>query len=128
MPEFDIVVLGGPERTYPTKDPRVRIAKYAPGHFRTQVRDDPDEDWYDTGEPFPTKLAAEAAVDDVLVYHFGEGLTRAQLEQRIERAMQIIRMHGATDGDHHKAWVIREIAQALTGGREGGNLPAGMAP
>jgi hypothetical protein len=35
--------------------------------------------------------------------------------ERITTALEIARRYGATDGDHHKAWVIDQMVRALTG-------------
>lgn len=34
---------------------------------------------------------------------------------KIEKALEIAFNHGQTDGAHHKAWVIDQMVQALTG-------------
>ena len=34
-------------------------------------------------------------------------------KQRIRRAMDIIERYGGTDGAHHKAWVIDQVARIL---------------
>jgi hypothetical protein len=45
---------------------------------------------------------------------------------RITKAMNLISHYGRTAGDHHKTWLIRQIAEALTG--NGMGLPEGTAP
>lgn len=32
---------------------------------------------------------------------------------RINKALEIIMAYGGTDGDHHKAWVIDQVARVL---------------
>jgi hypothetical protein len=36
-------------------------------------------------------------------------------DQRIERALEFASRYASTDGDHHKLWVIDQMARALTG-------------
>lgn len=35
--------------------------------------------------------------------------------QKIEAALDVIEKYGGIDGDHHKAWVIDQVARALNG-------------
>jgi hypothetical protein len=45
---------------------------------------------------------------------------------RIADAVNLIQQYGRTDGDHHKTWLLRRVAIALTGSDLG--LPEGIAP
>lgn len=37
------------------------------------------------------------------------------LRERIDRALEVIARFGRTDEAHHKAWIIDQVARALTG-------------
>jgi heterodisulfide reductase subunit C len=36
-------------------------------------------------------------------------------EEKIKKALDVIRQFGGIDGDHHKAWVLDQAVRALTG-------------
>lgn len=94
--------------SYATGDPRIRVAVYGPGNWRTVVVDEAGgTDWSITGPPYPTKQAALSHVDDVLCDYFGELPTRDVLVRRIERALAIAR-----EGGSYKA-VERMVAVLL---------------
>jgi len=77
-----MTTIGGPERTYPTKDTRIRIARYGEQHWRTEVIDEPgSDDWSITGPPYTSRAAATGMVDEILYVYFGEGLSRAELAE-----------------------------------------------
>jgi hypothetical protein len=38
-------------------------------------------------------------------------------EDKIEKALDVIRRYGGIDGNHHKAWVLDQAVRALTGDR-----------
>lgn len=95
-----------------TSDPRIRVAQYGPGNWRTIVIDDEDStDWDITGPPYPTKQTALAHVDDVLCDYFGELPSRAVLAQRIELALAIAR-----EGASYRS--VERMVAALTGGAQ----------
>jgi hypothetical protein len=37
------------------------------------------------------------------------------IDERVSRALDIARRYGGIDGAHHKAWVIDQMVQTLTG-------------
>lgn len=39
-----------------------------------------------------------------------------KLEKKVEKALDLIVRYGGIDGDHHKAWVLDQIARVLAGG------------
>lgn len=90
----------------PTKDPRVRVGQWGAGNWRTLVRD--DDDWDETGPPYPSKAVALGHVDDVLADYFGELPSRALLAERIEQAVAI----AAEGGSFRK---VERMVQALHG-------------
>lgn len=94
-----------------TTDPRIRVANYGPGNWRTLVQDEPGGSWDITGPPYPTKQAALAHVDDVLCDYFGELPSRAVLVQRIGLALDIAR-----EGASHRK--VERMVTALTGGAQ----------
>jgi hypothetical protein len=82
--------------SYPTDDPRIRIANFSPGqigNWRTMVQDEPGPEWEVTGPPWQTRKAAEAAISDVRAYYFGDEPTRAELIARIDAALAIARQN-----------------------------------
>jgi hypothetical protein len=58
-------------KTYPTEDPRVRVAYYGPRDFRLQVRTSPDADWADTGPSHLTRGDAMETTAATVERHFG---------------------------------------------------------
>ena len=36
-------------------------------------------------------------------------------DNRIQQAMELIERYGQIDGDHHKAWVLDQVARVLKG-------------
>jgi hypothetical protein len=99
-------------RSWPTKDPRVRVADFGFENWRTMVPGNGVR-WAVTGPPYATKRAAYEAVDDVLADYFGEGPTRAQLAARIERAVAISRDAWSPDSTEFPRQVITRMVQAL---------------
>lgn len=84
--------------SYPTDDPRIRIANFSSGklgNWRTMVQDEPGPEWGITGPPYQTRRAAEVAVSDVRAYYFGDEPTRADLIVRIDHALAIAREGGS---------------------------------
>ena len=52
---------------------------------------------------------------------------REVLTDRINKAAALARDYGGIDGDHHKAWVLNQMVEELTGGSQ--SLPQkGIAP
>jgi hypothetical protein len=90
----------------PTRDPRVRVGQWGAGNWRTLVRD--DDDWNETGPPYPSRAVALGHVDDVLAGYFGELPSRALLAGRIEQALAI----AAEGGSFRK---VERMTQALQG-------------
>lgn len=78
----------------PTSDPRIRVANFGAGktgNWRTVVQDEPGPEWEIAGPPYGTMREAEAAVREVQAYYFGDEPTRAELIDRIDRALAIAR-------------------------------------
>jgi hypothetical protein len=117
---------------FTTSDPRIRVVNHGRENWRTEVNDPFNEpatmpDWHVTGPPYPTKAIAMGHVDDVLADYFGELPSRALLADRIDQAVKLAREVGGIAGDHHKAWVICQMVEMLTGGRLS-MLDKGMRP
>lgn len=45
-----------------------------------------------------------------------DGVTFEDLTDPVKKAMIIIERYGGIDGEHHKTWVIDQVARLLTGG------------
>lgn len=94
----------------------MRVGQWGAGNWRTLVRD--DDDWNETGPPYPSKAIALGHVDDVLAGYFGELPSRALLAERIEQAVVIARDAFDADSIALPRHVIVRMVEALTGSRE----------
>jgi hypothetical protein len=55
----------------------------------------------------PLQFAAGVDIKEVVAFILDQS--------GIDRALEVIASYGSVDGDHHKAWVIDQVARKLTG-------------